>query len=467
MAVSPLSGSNPSSPPAPAEAVAKKRRKDAPAFLALAVIALCLILLAAIGIFVVYPQINGARHWRQAQEAIDRYDLTHAREHLEKCLAIWPSSGETEFLMARTCRRAGDLDAARDHLQTAKRLNWVPQQIQLESHLIHAQIRLEPWVEEKLRGFLQDGHPEERYILEALVMGCLQGNLFKRALEWTTVWVEHHPDDWEAHYWNGSALEAGLAFEKAAKEFEKAIALNSENPGLHFHLAQAYWLNGRAGDALLHFQEYVQSRPDNPAALLGLARCHQAEGLPEEARQTLRKLFDLHPDDAGGLLLEAKLALEEDNFPAAKEWLEKALQSDPYDREANQDMARVLRHEATALENENRKQEAERKKQLAERYEKRDQEIAAATNRIAEIVRELMQRPANAALLTEAGATLMSMGRNDEAFRWLIGAWMLDPNHQPAKEALAKCLRRLGDRKLEELYQPLLNERASFQDRLP
>jgi tetratricopeptide (TPR) repeat protein len=427
--------------------------------LALAVIALCLAILAAVGFLVVYPQIKGARHWRQAQEAIDRYDLQQARKHLKECLDIWPSSGETEFLMARTCRRAGDLDAAREHLQRAKRLNWVAQQVQLESYLLQAQTLLAPWVEEKLRGILQDGHPEERFILEALVMGCLQGNLLKRALQWTTVWVEHHPDDWEARFWNGRVMEAGLAYSLAAKEFQKAVELNPSHPGLQFHLAQVYLLDGHFSQSLPHFREYVQSDPDNPVALLGLARCLQSEALAEETRATLDKLFAVQPDDVGGYMLEAKLALEEDQFQAAKDWLDKALSRDPYDREANQDMARILRHQAAALENDNRKPEAEEKKKQAERFEKKDREISNATRRIADIVHELLEKPGNPALLTEAGTTLMAVGRNDEAFRWLIGALRLDPNHQPAKEALRNCLQRLGDRRLEELYQPILRER--------
>jgi tetratricopeptide (TPR) repeat protein len=437
--------------------------------LALAVIGLCLAILATVGVFVVYPQIDGVRHWRKAQEAIDRYDLTQALEHLQKCLEIWPSSGETEFLMARTCRRAGDLEGARDHLQKAKRLNWVAQQIQLESYLIQAQTLLEPWVEEKLNGLLQGGHPEERFILEALVMGCLQGNLLKRALQWTTVWVEHHPDDWEARFWNGRVLEAGLAYPLAAKEFQKAVELNPSHPGLQFHLAQVYLLDGHFSQALPHFQEYVQSDPDNPVALLGLARCLQSEGLAEETRTILDKLFAVQPADAGGYVLEAKLALEEDQFQAAKDWLDKALSRDPYDREANQDMARVLRHQAAALENDNRKREAEEEKKQAERFEKKDREISNATRRFVDIVHELLEKPGNPALLTEAGTTLMAVGRNDEAFPWLIGALRLDPDHKPAKEALGKCLKKLGDRTLEELYQPILKEQAktSFPEPSP
>jgi tetratricopeptide (TPR) repeat protein len=466
MAVSPSPADSAPFPPAPATGAVQKSKKAAPPFLAIAVIALCLIILAAVGILVVYPQINSARHWRKGVDAIERYNLVEAREHLAKCLEVWRSSGETHFLMARTCRRAGDLDAAREYLQKAKRLKWVPEQIQLESYLIQAQTLLVPWVEEKLRASLQDGHPEERFILEALVMGCLQGNLFKKALQWTTVWVEHHPDDWEARYWNGSVFQAGLRYEWAIREFQKALELNAHIPALHFFLAQAYMLNGQYRDALPHFQEYLDSDANNAVALLDLARCQRSEGLTEEARATLEKLFAVHPEDEGGYLLAAQLALEEDNFKAARDWLDKALRLDPDDRLVNQEMATVLRHEATALEHDNLKPEAEAKKKEAQLYEKKNQDLTTAANRIRDIRLELLAGPDNVTLRTEAGTTLMAVGQNDEALHWLISALLVDPNHRPAKDALGICLKKLGDRKLEDLYQPIIRGqgRTSFQN---
>jgi tetratricopeptide (TPR) repeat protein len=325
---------------------------------------------------------------------------------------------------------------------------------------------LKPWVEEKLQRSLQDGNSEERFILEALVVGCLQANLFQKAFQWTTVWVEHHPDDWEAHFWNGWVLQVGMRYEPALREFQKALQLNTHITSLHFFLAQAYMLNGQHRDAVPHFQEYVKSEPANPAALLGLARCQSSEGLAKDARATLERLFAFYRGDAEAYLLEAQMDLEEGNFKAARDWVEKALRLDPDDRLANQDMARVLRHEGTALENENRKPQAEAKKKEAQLYEKKNQDIANAAMRISDIRLELLDGPDNVVLRTEAGSTLMRVGQNEEAFRWLISALLIDPNHQAAKDALGKCLNNLGDQKLKDLYQPIIRgqRKAYFQN---
>src|SRR5438105_1984288 len=80
------------------------------------------------GYFYAYPQLRAAWLWRQAQEAITRGDLRSARESLRSCVAIRTDSGQTHFLLARTSRRAGDLDEARAELKEAARLEWPDEQ---------------------------------------------------------------------------------------------------------------------------------------------------------------------------------------------------------------------------------------------------------------------------------------------------------------------------------------------------
>src|SRR5262245_24527926 len=67
---------------------------------------LCLLALGGIGYGVVRPRVEAWRHWRQARSAAEDADFDRARAHLARCLEVWPRSGETHFLMARTLRRA-------------------------------------------------------------------------------------------------------------------------------------------------------------------------------------------------------------------------------------------------------------------------------------------------------------------------------------------------------------------------
>src|SRR5262249_25444636 len=94
---------------------------------------------AAVGGYLLFPQVQASLPWRKAQQALDQNDLAAGQTHLERCWEVWPASAETHFLLARTCRRANDLDGARDHLSEAQRLDWDPELIELEYLLMQAQ----------------------------------------------------------------------------------------------------------------------------------------------------------------------------------------------------------------------------------------------------------------------------------------------------------------------------------------
>jgi tetratricopeptide (TPR) repeat protein len=296
------------------------------------------------------------------------------------------------------------------------------------------------------------------------VVGCLQGNFFQKAYQWATVWVEQHPNDWEANFYRAVIHEVGMRHDLAAKEYEKALELNPFFPEIHLHLARVYLLDNKSKNALPHFQEYLSHDPNDPAALLGLAQCLRSQAQPEEARAVSRQLLAVHPGDVGGCVLEAQLALEEDNYSEAQHWLRQALQVDPFDRLSNQNMAMALRHEAAALKADNRPHEAEEKQRQAKEFEEKNQQITQTSLRVEDINRELREKPDTVALRTEAGILLMKVGQYREASRWLVSAWLLNPRHQPAKDAINECLHKLGDRKLLERYQAILEDRTGGQD---
>ncbi|HEV3256185.1 MAG TPA: tetratricopeptide repeat protein, partial [Gemmataceae bacterium] len=125
------------------------RRRVRPVAARLVVLA-CLLVIGGLGYFVIYPQVNAVYHWRHARKALDAYEFAQARADLQRCLEVWPESGETHFLMARTCRRDGDMEQARAELQQAKRLHWVEEQIRLEYLLQEAQGGAVPQVERAL-----------------------------------------------------------------------------------------------------------------------------------------------------------------------------------------------------------------------------------------------------------------------------------------------------------------------------
>ncbi len=229
----------------------------------------CLLTIGGVA-WIVYPQAMAASHWRKARRAIDDYDFESARRHLDECLKVWPQSAETQFLMARTCRRDGNLDQARQYLKEAKRLNWVQPQIQLEYLLMQAQAGLVRQVEPKLRQSLIEGKGDETIIFEALVMGCLQDNLLDEAHQWVTDWIKNFPDDWHARFWKGRVLEAGLRYDLAAEEYRQVWEIKPDHAESHL----------RGGENAARFLLCVCAQHSQPTVLPSVGQAPLAPLLP-------------------------------------------------------------------------------------------------------------------------------------------------------------------------------------------
>lgn len=408
------------------------------------IVVLCLLIIGAIGFFVVYPQLAGLYHWRQARRALEQEDFVQAQAQLRCCFGVWPNNGEVVFLMARTCRRAGDFDGARTHLQEAERLGWASALVELERLLMVAQAGFVRAVEPELRRFLETRPNERRVILEALVVGSLQGNFLDDAHRWSTRWTEDYPDEFQGHFMRGRVLQGGLRYDLAAEEYQRALSSKPNSLEARLGLGDMLLRNGRYAEALPQFQTCLQSDPKHAAALLGLARCQRYLSPPEAALATLEQLLADHEGHAEGLLLRGQLELERGNAEAAVGWLERAERLQPQDLETYQALATTMR----LL---NRKEEAQA-------YEAKRQQLEGDLRRMEELTKEIIENPRDAALRCEAGITLLRLGQDQQGARWLASALLIDPHHQSTKQALLTCLPKLGDAKLVEHYQRLLAE---------
>src|SRR5437879_5758793 len=59
-----------------------------------------------------YADREAERYRERADEALERYDLSTAREELRRYVGARPDSAEGHFLLARTLRREGQFDEA-------------------------------------------------------------------------------------------------------------------------------------------------------------------------------------------------------------------------------------------------------------------------------------------------------------------------------------------------------------------
>jgi len=453
MAVSPAPASDSSTPTSnPSEAPKPIRKKEAPPLLALSVIAVCILVIGGVAALVVYPEVRAKYHWEQAKKDIaDNYlagteNRLGAEKHLEECLKVWKTDGEVHFALARVSRRIGKFDQALKHLQKAKQHNWLTSQIKLENLLLKAQSGYLPDATKQLETILQEGHQDDVYILEALIIGCIQTNFFSDANGWATIWIRQHPDDWLARYWHGVILEGANQHALAKEEYQKAIELNPNGFDTHLRLAEVLMHEKSLKEAMAHYEKALASDPENPAALLGLARCQQTFSTPDATKATLNRLIELHPESIGAYSLYSKLAIEEFRPQEALEWLIKAQAVDPNDRITNQKLVEIL-HQL------NRDDEARQ-------IERRMQEQERQLTRLDDINKELLSQPKDVVLRNEAGSILLQLGKPEKALHLFFSAFLIDRKNQPAKEGMQKCLQKMGDKELIERYRVPLSEQS-------
>lgn len=454
MAVSPVPASDSSTPTSnPSEPPKPTHKKEAPPLLALSVVAVCALVIGGVAALVVYPEVRAKYHWEQAKKDIaDNFlagteNRLGAEKHLEECLRVWKTDGEVHFALARVSRRIGKFDQAREHLQKARQHNWVSGQIKLENTLLKAQAGYLPEAIKQLEAILEEGHQDDVYILEALIIGCIQTNFLADANRWAMIWIRQHPDDWLAHYWHGVILEGANQHALAKDEYQKALELNPNGFDTHLRLAEVMMMHEKVSqEAMGHYEKALMADPHNGVALLGLARCQQTFSTHDVTKATLDRLIALHPDSIGAYGLHSKLAIEEDQPEEALQWLSKAQKVDSNDRLTNQELVKIL-HQL-------------KRDEEARQIERRIQEQERQLTRLDDINKEVLSQPKDLVLRNEAGNILLQLGKPEKALHWFLSAFLIDRKDQAAKEGMQKCLQKMGNKELIERYRVLLSEQS-------
>lgn len=404
------------------------------------------LLLVGLTVYVFYPAWSGSRHWRQAEAALEDRDFDRAVVHLRKYVNANPSSGEGYFLLARTLRRAGRFDEAQIELSEARRLGWVPEQIELEGLLAQVQRQGARGPELKLLSqYLAAKHPDDRVILEALFLGDRSALELHQARHWLDVWVERYPDDWAPRLWRGQLLESFTHFDMARDDYLKLRELKPDSDEALLRLGLLA-LNNRANyaEAESYLRQYLERHPDDTQALLGLARARRDQGELKAAADAAQKVLARQPDHPEAVLLVGTLKAEEGQSEEALDWLRRAerLGADP--QAVHFQLARVL----TRL---NRPTEAQT-------HERKFQELEKASQAVDKALSALLQDPRNPDIYLEVARQYLVMGQETQAERWFAAALTNDPAHRKTHEALAEYYTRRarpGDEQLAAQHRRL------------
>jgi Tfp pilus assembly protein PilF len=405
------------------------------------------LLAAAVGALVFkWNDLALAYRLNAAQRALAGGDWSSAAAILERSNERGERSAQWHYLQARAQRRAGEHERAQRHLTRAAALGWDPAEIDRQRLLLRAQSgqikQVEPRLAAVLQTDLSDEEGEEIY--EAMARGYLASLHVQDASRCLKFWMDWQPDNPLPRLWMGDLYRRIENPAAAAEEYRKVLALRPEHSEARVKLAQVYLERSQVAEAAELFEASAE-RPETAAkSLLGLAECRRRQGQAAAARSLLYDalVLELAPDQAAeALVLLGRLAIEERDFAAAIDLLQRSLALNPIEPAGRVALASALA--------------AIGQSDLAEAERAAARRLVEENTRLQSLTRQAIANPGDAQIRCEAGLILLRHGLLSPGRDWLLAAIEIDPAHRAAHAGLAGYYERIGDQAQAERHRSL------------
>jgi tetratricopeptide (TPR) repeat protein len=387
------------------------------------------------------------QHLAEAEQALAERDFVRARTHLQHCLDAWPDDPRAHFLMARTARRAGDLELAEKHLTLCEHLqsdrpNPKLGDTRLEWALIQAQRGDLNAVDSYLRRCVREQHPDSLLIFETMSWELMGRNRLDEALILLTTWLERQPGEYEALVRRAWVHEHLFHRDQIIQDYSAALEIRPERDNVRQRLAEMLLHLNRTGEAFSHAEELVRRKPDDPEAQVCYARCLRPQGRNEDAARVLDQVLGAHPKHAAALALRAQIAYDGGQFEEARGLMERALTANPSNRQ-------LMYTLFLCLSKLNRPREL---KDVEARIKKMDADLAQMNK----LVKSASIKPNDPATRYEAGVIFLRYGMIEDGLHWLSTALEADPKHRPTHQALADYYEKAGEQDLAAWHRQFL-----------
>ena len=213
-----------------------------------------------------------------------------AAEVLRAGLALDPGMSTAQALLGLSDAKLGRSEEAKKELETALAAN--PADNRVELALAHLLIVTGNDVEgtERLRSYLTRNSKDQQawYLL---------GKTYLQLSEESLAQINAiNPNSVTAHEIAGEIDESMHNYDGALAEYSKAVQLAPDQPGTHYHLGNAFWLQGKWESAQKEFQAELHNDPANCTTQWKLGNSLLAEnGPPAEAIPPLDRAVSACP----------------------------------------------------------------------------------------------------------------------------------------------------------------------------
>jgi tetratricopeptide (TPR) repeat protein len=392
-----------------------------------------LLLVTVVGAVALGRYLPARQHLRQAEQAAGRFDFPLALAHVEASLELWPAGPDAYLLAARAARRGGNYPEAGRYLRACEKLQGAPSDVVLlERLLLEAEVgTMSGSTEHFLVSCVREDPKDAPLILEALAGGYVEQHRLPTAEQCLEECLRREPANARALLLRGTIKDKLNLPGEAVEFYRRVVDAYPEHGEGRLRWAESLLNSGETEAALAQFEVLARGRPTDPAVCLGLARCRAEQGAMTEACRMLEALLAQDSRNKAALSERGRLALATDHAGDAERWLRLALALDPSDRRSNYLLYLALKQQGKDAEAEAQKAQSDR--------------VMADLRRLGVILSEEMdRRPNDPSLLCELGTLYLRNGQEELAAHWLAKALELDPNHGPARQAVAEYYERTG-----------------------
>jgi len=374
----------------------------------------------------------------QARQALDRRDTAIALEWLTTNVRLDPGNPDTRFWLARTYRRMGRLNDARDQITQAWKLGYSVETLEREQWLALAQSGQIQEAEKHLPELLTDPGDDGREICEAYVAGYLLNYRLRRVFQLVDAWRRDYPTDPKPYVIQGRVFESHQNSKKAIENYRRALELDSTLTDTRLSLARLLVEVHQQEEASKQFQLCLADDPGSADARTGWSQCLSVMGEHKQARAILLGVLKRHPQHLQARIALGSLELSAGDPERALNCLQSAADDDPWDSSLRYALAQALQRLGRA-------EDAKPHFQFASGSQQ-------AHARVQILVERLEDEPENPELRYEIGAVLSEFDPQDSA-DWLRSAAELDPDHLRAHEALQQHYAQHGPAELAQRHR--------------
>jgi tetratricopeptide (TPR) repeat protein len=385
--------------------------------------------------FVVKPARVRHLVW-DGQKQLSQGHAEAALESFRDALRIDPDQPETHFWLARACRKTGDVEGVRRHLDESLRLGYEdPDRLHREWRLLLAETGRIREVEPYLAEMLTDPGEDAVEICDAFVRGYCLNLQFEPALTLLDAWESDYPHDFRPHFRRGRIhADNELQWGRAEAAYREALRRAPDNPDVHRDLGKTLLDLRKLEEAEHHLRQALQTNPADADALLALAMTLVEQEDHIAAATLLRRVLDQDPRNDAARLLLAKTALAADDAEEAIRQLTPLIELWPGDLKGRYCLAEALRAAGRLDE--------------ADAHFKAYSDLERNWQRMNQLKRIIPRRPNDPELRYEMGLLRLRHDSRIEGVAWLQSVFLYAPEHAGAHHALAEYYTKIGEPEL-------------------